>query len=164
MAHYKNFALKKTIKLHEKENQVPPNYSPHINVITNISPVAISKTDSVVDDTRGNELTNRLSVQGIASKVDVHAPSTRSPVNSDDIISSTIQVKQDKRSNEDVLSHSTNQVFSQVCDVENNMLSTSQVEKVKMSIENIDFEDHQFHVKISNRSSLVEKFKKRHIM
>nr|GEV74453.1 hypothetical protein [Tanacetum cinerariifolium] len=141
-AHYKNFALKETAKLHEKEHQAPPNYSPQI----------------VVDDTRGNELTWL-----VASKVDVHAPSTRSPVNSDDIISSTIQVKQDKRSNEDVLSPITNQVFSQVCDVENNVPNTSQVEKVKMSTGNIDFEDHQFHVKVSNRSSLVDKFKKRHI-
>ncbi|GJT58231.1 WVD2-like protein 7 isoform X1, partial [Tanacetum coccineum] len=140
-AHYKNFALKKTAKLHEKENQAPPNYSPQINVITNISPVAISKTDSVVDDTRGIELANRLSEQGIASKVDVHAPSTISPVNSDDIISSTIQV----------------------CDFENNVPSTSQVEKVKMSTGNVDFEDHQFQVKVSNRSSLVDKIKKRHI-
>nr|GEY92636.1 RNA-directed DNA polymerase, eukaryota [Tanacetum cinerariifolium] len=70
----------------------------------------------------------------------------------------------DKRSNEDVLSPSTNQVLSQVCDVENNVPSTSQVEKVKMSTGNIDFEDHHFHVKVSNRSSLVDKFKKRHIM
>ncbi|GKA25466.1 WVD2-like protein 7 [Tanacetum coccineum] len=108
-AHYKNFALKKTAKLHEKENQAPPNYSPQIN--------------------------------GIASKVDVHAPSTISPVNSDDIISSTIQV----------------------CDFENNVPSTSQVEKVKMSTGNVDFEDHQFQVKVSNRSSLVDKIKKRHI-
>ncbi|PWA82884.1 TPX2 domain-containing protein [Artemisia annua] len=163
-AHYKNFALKKTAKSHEKENQAP-NYSPQVNVISNISPVAISKTDSVVDEKRGSGPINRLSEQGIASNVDAHTPSTTSLVSSeggnvDDIISSTIQVEQDKQPNEDIPSPSTNLVFSQVCDAEDNVPSTKQVEQVKASTRNIDFEDHQSEVKVSNRSSLVNKIKK----
>ncbi|KAK9074625.1 hypothetical protein SSX86_007223 [Deinandra increscens subsp. villosa] len=151
-----------------------------VEIISSASPVEQEKASTahvsspIVSSTEGGE-------PEISSKQDVSSPFT-DPIfpeigNVDDIIpakshaehekSSTSLVfsgkgaKVEMTSNKDVYSSLTNQVVSEDGNVDENISSGVQMEQEKTSTENVSSDNHCFEVKISNKSSHVDKNKKR---
>ncbi|KAJ9563897.1 hypothetical protein OSB04_009057 [Centaurea solstitialis] len=123
-AHYKKIAAKKATKSPKKENKAP-NYSPKTNPTSPIknSDPKRSNSHPDIDDTGGNQ-SPTLVTNTVLSCTNEHMPSNR-------------HVEQEIASFEDVPLPSTNQVFPQFGNVDDNVPSAIGVEQEKGSIENV---------------------------